>query len=136
MTDMVNHPPHYIAHPSGVECIEIVESLGFLVGNAIKYLWRYELKYGLEDLQKARWYIERELDRLREDQRSVGFHTVKSDQAFAQWDAYEQDGPLRYAIARLYQSVRPVENRSDFVRSALQFVSDLIFEEVKKRAIL
>lgn len=62
--DMVNHPPHYGHHPSGVECIEIVEWYNFNVGNAIKYLWRHDRKgASLQDLQKARWYIDREIDR-------------------------------------------------------------------------
>ena len=43
-TDQVNHPPHYTGHPSGVECIQIVEHYGFCIGNAIKYLWRAGLK--------------------------------------------------------------------------------------------
>ena len=56
----VNHPKHYNTHPSGVECIDIVEHFSFNVGNAIKYLWRSGLKgYELEDLHKARWYIDR-----------------------------------------------------------------------------
>lgn len=59
--DMVNHPPHYTAHPSGVECIQITEHMGFCLGNAMKYLWRADLKNGVEDLKKARWYIEREI---------------------------------------------------------------------------
>ena len=42
--DMVNHPPHYTSHPSGVECITITEHFGFNVGNAIKYLWRADEK--------------------------------------------------------------------------------------------
>lgn len=40
--DNVNHPKHYNSHPSGVECIEIVEHLPFNIGSAIKYLWRSE----------------------------------------------------------------------------------------------
>lgn len=64
-TDNINHPPHYNNHPSGVECIEIVEYFPFCVGNAIKYLWRAGLKGdALEDLRKARWMIEREIQRL------------------------------------------------------------------------
>lgn len=59
--DMVNHPPHYTAHPSGVECIQITEHMGFCLGNAMKYIWRADLKNGVEDLRKARWYIEREI---------------------------------------------------------------------------
>ena len=61
--DPVSHPRHYTQHPSGVECIEITEHLGFCVGNAIKYLWRADFKGGLEDLKKARWYIDREIER-------------------------------------------------------------------------
>jgi hypothetical protein len=58
----VNHPPHYTAHPSGVECIQITEHMNFNLGNALKYIWRADLKNdAIEDLKKAIWYIEREL---------------------------------------------------------------------------
>lgn len=60
--DSVNHPPHYTAHPSGVECIQIAEHYGFCIGNALKYLWRAGLKGdAVEDLKKARWYLDREI---------------------------------------------------------------------------
>lgn len=63
--DMVNHPPHYMKHPSGVECIQIVEWMGFNLGNVVKYVWRSgEAKARLEDLKKARWYLDREIERL------------------------------------------------------------------------
>lgn len=66
--DVVNHPPHYTSHPSGVECIEIVEHLNFCVGNAIKYLWRAGLKGDdIQDLEKARWYVDREIKRRNEE---------------------------------------------------------------------
>lgn len=65
MNDPVNHPVHYVSHPSGVECIEITEHMGFCLGNAVKYIWRSDLKGGIEDLEKAKWYIEREIDRRR-----------------------------------------------------------------------
>jgi hypothetical protein len=61
----VNHPKHYTSHPSGVECIEIVEHMPFNLGNAIKYIWRSSLKgKEIQDLRKARWYINREITRL------------------------------------------------------------------------
>ena len=44
MADMVNQPPHYTAHPSGVECIEITEHMSFCLGNAVKYIWRADEK--------------------------------------------------------------------------------------------
>lgn len=65
--DPVSHPSYYTSHPSGVECITIAEHMTFCIGNAIKYLWRAGLKDGqpsLQDLQKARWYIDREILRL------------------------------------------------------------------------
>lgn len=61
---LVNHPAHYNAHPSGVECIDIVEHMSFNVGNAVKYLWRADHKGApAEDLRKALWYIQREIER-------------------------------------------------------------------------
>ncbi len=64
--DPVNHPAHYTGHPSGVECIDITEHMNFCLGNAIKYVWRAGLKSNspVEDLRKARWYIDREIQRL------------------------------------------------------------------------
>ena len=62
--DAVNHPPHYNKHPSGIECITIIEHMSFNVGNAVKYLWRADAKgHPIEDLKKAVWYINREIDR-------------------------------------------------------------------------
>lgn len=63
--DVVNHPPHYTQHPSGVECIQITEHMNFCRGNAVKYIWRAGDKGDeIEDLKKARWYIDREIARL------------------------------------------------------------------------
>lgn len=59
--DVVNHPKHYTSHPSGTECIQITEHMSFLMGNAMKYLWRADLKNGVEDLEKAAFYIQREI---------------------------------------------------------------------------
>jgi hypothetical protein len=67
--DQVNHPPHYTADPSGVECIQITRHRNFNIGNAIKYLWRAGLKNEnttIEDLEKSIWYIQDEINRLKE----------------------------------------------------------------------
>lgn len=62
MLDPVNHPPHYKAHPSGVECITITEHMGFNLGNAVKYIWRADEKgAAIQDLEKAAWYVAREI---------------------------------------------------------------------------
>ena len=63
--DLVNNPPHYQSHPSGIECITIAEHFSFCLGNAIKYIWRAGEKGNLlEDLKKGRWYLDREIKRL------------------------------------------------------------------------
>ena len=63
---MIDSPPHYTKHPSGVECITITEEMSFNLGNAVKYIWRCDLKSEspIDDLRKAKWYIEREINRL------------------------------------------------------------------------
>jgi hypothetical protein len=64
MSDNINHPPHYNNSPAQcecgrrIECIDITRHMSFGIGNAIKYLWRYQLKNGIEDLKKARWYLD------------------------------------------------------------------------------
>jgi len=64
MTDPVNHPKHYTEHPSGIECIQITRHMGFNLGNAIKYIWRADLKNNaIEDLEKAGWYIQDEINK-------------------------------------------------------------------------
>lgn len=68
MTDAIN-PPHYQDHPSGIQCIQITEHMNFCLGNAIKYIWRAGLKNdAIEDLEKARWYIDREIARIEREQ--------------------------------------------------------------------
>ena len=67
MDSNVNHPIHYNQHPSGVECIDIIEHFNFNIGVTIKHLWRAGLKGEvLEDLRKAAWYIQREIERSDE----------------------------------------------------------------------
>lgn len=74
MTDNVNHPQHYTA--GKVECIDAIEAAttgltgheAYSTGQVIKYIWRWKRKNGVEDLQKARWY----LDRLIQGQKGEG----------------------------------------------------------------
>lgn len=68
--DPVNNPKHYTSHPSGVECIQIAEHMNFCLGNALKYIFRADLKgNAIEDLAKARWYLNREIERRVEAER-------------------------------------------------------------------
>lgn len=69
MSDNINHPAHYTQ--GGIECIDAIEAAvselsgidAVCTGNAIKYLWRWKQKNGIEDLKKARWYINRLIER-------------------------------------------------------------------------
>jgi len=64
--DLVNEPPHYKQHPSGVECIQVTEGMNFCLGNAVKYIWRADLKgEAIQDLEKAKWYLDREIERRK-----------------------------------------------------------------------
>lgn len=71
--DPVNHPNHYIAQ-TGLESIEVIKSFtenlqGFeavATGNALKYLMRWKNKNGIEDLKKARWYIDKLIEEKEE----------------------------------------------------------------------
>ena len=70
--DPVCHPSHYVANGptcthcgSNIECITITERMGFCLGNTVKYIWRKDAKgKALEDLKKARWYLDREIERM------------------------------------------------------------------------
>jgi hypothetical protein len=61
--DMVNSPAHY--NKAGIETIDIIQSVtgdgfeAYLQGNILKYMCRYKYKNGLEDLEKAQWYLNR-----------------------------------------------------------------------------
>ena len=77
--DSVNHPPHYTA--SAVEPINVIEAwrLSFHLGNCVKYIARCDLKgKPIEDLEKARWYLEREIAKRKEqlDQRDIDRSTL------------------------------------------------------------
>lgn len=69
MTDNVNKPVHY---QGKIECIDCIESAtdglkgieAFCTGNAIKYLYRWKKKNGIEDLKKAKWYIDKLLNEI------------------------------------------------------------------------
>jgi len=72
--DMVNHPPHYTQ--GGIECIDAIRAAitgkppyeAWLVGQIIKYIWRYDKKNGLEDLEKAKFYLDRLIMEVKEDE--------------------------------------------------------------------
>ena len=105
MSDSVNYPAHYTSGPpcpacgETIEAITVTENMSFCVGNAIKYLWRAELKGSpVEDLRKAAWYCTREADRreaalLEADRREAAI--LEADRREAATDecaAYSHEG--------------------------------------------
>ena len=70
MSDPVNKPLHY--NIGGVEAIEAIVAAtneqveGYLQGNIMKYIWRYRYKNGLEDLEKAQWYLNKLIEVYKE----------------------------------------------------------------------
>ena len=73
MGDSVNHPDHYTV--GDIECIDAIKASmseeafrGYLKGTAMKYLWRYRYKNGVEDLKKAQWYLNELIDELEKDE--------------------------------------------------------------------
>lgn len=77
MSDKVNHPSHYTA--GGVECINGIEAActgltgfeGYCIGSTLKYLWRWKHKNGLEDLHKARWFLDHLIQHVGEYERET-----------------------------------------------------------------
>lgn len=73
--DMVDHPPHYNA--AGIECIDAMQAMAedapvsaheaYCWQNSFKYLWRWPYKNGLEDLKKARWYLDRLISEVEKE---------------------------------------------------------------------
>ncbi len=113
-TDSVNSPKHYNSHPSGVECITITEHMNFNVGNAVKYLWRAGLKQDpdkaqrdkhIEDLEKAAWYVNREIRRLRHQAAEAAIPDLLGPQAQAADLAAHLDQELVTDLMRVVDEV-------------------------------
>lgn len=71
-SDPVSHPSHYTNKVPGIECIQVTEHFNFNRGNAIKYIWRAGEKNPekeIEDLEKAAWYINREIEKLKKERK-------------------------------------------------------------------
>lgn len=100
--DMVNHPPHY-QHPSGIECIEIIEQIDCpLIANAFKYVFRAGKKEGKfdEDLEKALWYIGRKID-ICENFCLMDGYSLTLGSLFMEYLAHEADTTRSLALIRI-----------------------------------
>jgi hypothetical protein len=111
-SDTVDHPAHYNASPSGIETIDVVEHMNFCLGNAVKYIWRAGLKGGeaqtINDLEKARWYLDREIARLKKQTALV--ETVKKEALFTmtpkEMDAMAKGAGMTIAEVKFYLEER------------------------------
>lgn len=136
-SNMIDHPRHYVSHPSGVETIELAEHMPFNIGNAFKYLSRAGLKGDrLVDLEKARWYLKREIQRLAKDL------PLPSVQA-GHWIGHEPDEVLRRLVFGLWMAViglgefpsrKPNAAIARYVEKALLLIEELIQAEREARA--
>ena len=130
--DVINSPPHYTSHPSGVECITVTEHMNFCLGNAMKYLWRHRDKgKPREDLKKAVWYIDREIARRAGPEfKFVGRRLVFS-RPFARDMMTRviaaEHGNVRAAMAHLWSAT--VE---DYLDGELRRARDYINKEIKR----
>jgi len=111
MTEKVNHPEHYNSHPSGVEAIDIVQYMGFCLGNAFKYVYRYQHKNGTEDLKKAIWYLRHQQTVILK-QHIAATHTATSD----------------------YHRILSAETNKDIVR-VLEIIWDVSFLDHNKKEL-
>ncbi|CAB4134695.1 SaV-like [uncultured Caudovirales phage] len=102
MNDRVNKPVHYTRHPSGVECIEITQHMGFCLGNAVKYCWRSGQKEDeVEDLLKAKWYANRAMTRPYMTHPIASSWDIHAKHQLHLFLAMEEDGWRREAIRAL-----------------------------------
>lgn len=119
MTDNVSRPPHYAeGWSNGAEVIDITENLNFNRGNAIKYIARAGKKNAdteIEDLKKARWYVEREIDRLERTSGQLPlFDVPEQDQAFVEHMDQPQQPRVWERIVDIPLSVRFKDGDGDY----------------------
>lgn len=102
MDEKVDHPAHYGADKSGVECIDIVEHMSFNLGNSVKYLWRYENKAEpLVDLRKAEWYIKREIERIGSSRPPHLGGGARGRANFVRWEVFNTPFDRRQEVIAL-----------------------------------
>ena len=119
MADVVNHPSHY--ESGKFECIEVMEEtqgkeavMDFCICNAFKYLYRHNRKNGIEDIKKAKWYIDKYIE-LAEKNNTMTIVSVKfSDTATKTYDyVYKGNKPIKsgdtVTVETEYQGATEVE---------------------------
>lgn len=123
--DVIEHPRHYTSHPSGIECIEITEHMGFCLGNAFKYITRLGLKDDIaQDLRKAVWYIDREIDK-REGEAPSLKDIAERKEKITKWCDSELDDRL----ATIYEALWSVDQEHEDGTGALLMIRSILSDE-------
>ena len=134
----MQRPKHYNAHPSGVECIEIIEHMTFNLGNAMKYLWRGGLKNtdATQDLEKALWYLRRSFENDTAFLTVIGpaamhFREIMADRKHIFNRPSPWCEPIRNAIAAIcdIHAGRDVRERIRLTERAIMCVETAIADE-------
>ena len=110
--DIINKAEHYNSHPSGLECIDVIREMSFDVANAVKYLWRTELKNGRQDLEKSEYYLR---DAVKWNQPVYIGNTPMSWNAKMATVIRHETDPLRQ---RFFKAIR--QQRADWALDAVQ----------------
>lgn len=126
MTDMINHPPHYMA--GGLEVIDIIETygLGYHLGNAVKYILRGGRKTNdpRNDLKKAIWYLDRATDRNAPLGGGRSGNLVPPSQIAAAFGLDEHLAQALGVILQLWATKFDMPDAAAHVRFALELVED------------
>jgi len=144
-SDPVNHPSHYTQHPSGVECIQIMEHMGFNLGNAFKYMFRHKHKgASRQDIEKAIWYIDREIERrtketwaaypldARYEIASAG--RVQQEITVLTWAAREPDSDVKEAMLLVFYADFGATNAVERSKEARADLKHDAIEDMRKAA--
>ncbi len=142
MNDIINHPKHYTQGP--MECIDFIDlvtgrfigSTAYYIGVILKYIWRWPLKNGIEDLEKAQWYLRR-LSRsgvvLKElSSRKYAADRELVDQIVSK-NAENKDDWERALTAAIFIDVENIDSQDD-VRTAAEHLEELIRYEKGDRS--
>lgn len=122
--DPVNHPKHYNSHPSGIECIEIVRSFSFNMGNAFKYLWRAGLKdEKAQDIKKAIWYLK---DEVRYGQGNVYEENHPHNIQFSEIEKYFSEN-IRAALWLIWKYSMGTATNIELLE-AVRFLEDELYD--------
>ncbi len=132
--DPVNSPIHYRSSPSGIECIEVVEHMNFCRGNATKYIWRAGQKGDeLEDLKKARWYLDREIARVEKEGPSGNIEKTIEALQEEETSREEADREVEKVIQSLQGDTGDIGEQISLALDAIESTVHVLREEVNSR---